>query len=74
MMKFLTCFFPTYIDTNEEFFNLSTDELKELDDLATLLLDPDKNFDEIKYLFRNDQKLRILNFPLTGDKDHLEVK
>lgn len=67
-------FFPTYIDTNEEFFNLSTDELKELDDLATLLLDPDKNFDEIKYLFRNDQKLRILNFPLTGDKDHLEVK
>lgn len=67
-------FFPTYIDTNEEFFNLSTEELKEIDDLATLLLEPDKNFDEIKYLFRNDQKLRILNFPLTQDKDHLELK
>ena len=67
-------FFPTFIDTNEEFFNLSPNELKELDDLAILLLDPDKNFDEIKYLFRNDKKLRILNFPLINDNDHLELE
>lgn len=40
--------------------------------LATLLLDPDKNFDELKYLFRNDKKLRALNFPLINDSDHLE--
>ncbi|MBQ9834240.1 MAG: hypothetical protein IJO33_03510 [Bacilli bacterium] len=65
-------FFPTYIDTDEEFFKLSPDDLKELDDLATLLLDPDKNFDELKYLFRNDKKLRALNFPLINDSDHLE--
>lgn len=66
-------FFPTYIDTDEEFFKLNIDDLKELDDLANLLLDPDKNFDELRYLFRNDKKLRTLNFPLIGDRDHLEL-
>ena len=66
-------FFPTYIDSDEEFFNLKPDDLKELDDLATLMLDPDKNFFELLYIIKNDKKLRVLNTPLLGDKDHLEL-
>lgn len=64
-------FSPTYIENN--FFSLSPDELKELDDLATLMLDPDKNFSELLYIFNNDKKMRILNTPLLGDGDHQEV-
>ena len=43
--------FPVYIDTSKEFFELGIDGLKELDDLAILMLGPDKNFDELRYLF-----------------------
>jgi len=67
-------FLPTYIDTDEEFLRLSNDELKELDHLAELLEEPDKNFDELRYLFRNDKKLRTINTPLVGDRNHLEVE
>lgn len=67
-------FMPTYIDTDKEFLQLSNEELKEIDDLARLLLDPDKNFDEIRYLFRNDKKLRVINTPLVGDGNHLELE
>lgn len=67
-------FMPTYIDEEEEFFSLTPDDLKEIDDLAQLLLEPDKNFDEIRYLFRNDPKLRVINTPLVGDRNHLELK
>ena len=67
-------FFPTYIDTEEEFYNLSIEELKQLDDLAVLLLDVDKNFDELRYLFENDQRFRSINTPLTSDRDHLELE
>ncbi len=66
-------FFPTYLDTSKEFFELGIEELKELDDLALLMLEPDKNFDELRYLFENDKKFRVLNTPLLGDKDHLEI-
>lgn len=67
-------FFPTYIDTEEKFYNLSVEELKQLDDLALLLLDVDKNFDELRYLFENDQKFRCMNTPLVSDRDHLELE
>lgn len=67
-------FFPTYIDTEEEFYNLSVEELKQLDALALLLLDVDKNFDELRYLFENDKRFRSINTPLTSDKDHLELE
>lgn len=67
-------FMPTYIDEEEEFFSLTTDDLKEIDDLAQLLLEPDKNFDEIRYLFRSDPKLRVINTPLVGDRNHLELE
>lgn len=67
-------FSPTYIDEKSEFFKFSVDELKELDDLATLMLDPDKNFDELCYLFKNDKRFRAINTPLMSDKDHLELE
>ena len=66
-------FFPVYIDEDKEFFNLSIDELKELDDLAVLMLDIDKNFDELRYLYRNDKRFHAINTPLLSDKDHLEL-
>lgn len=66
-------FFPTSIDSKDEFFNLSEEELKKIDHLSELMLDPDKNFDELKYLFRNDKWLRAINSPLLGDADHLEL-
>lgn len=66
-------FFPTFIDEKSEFFKLGVDELKEFDDLATLMLDPDKNFDELRYLFDNDKRFRAINTPIMGDRDHLEL-
>lgn len=67
-------FMPSYIDDDNEFFTLTTNELKELDDLATLMLDPNKNFDTLRYLFYTDKKFRILNTPLISDKEHLEIE
>lgn len=66
-------FKPTYFDTSREFANLTEEELAKLDNLATLMLDPDRNFDELRYLFRNDKWLRIINTPLLGNNDHLEI-
>lgn len=66
-------FFPTMFDKKDEFDNLTDEELSKLDNLATLMLDPDKNFDELRYLFRNDKWLRIINTPLLSDQDHLEI-
>lgn len=63
-------FSPAYIDN--DFFSLSTEDLKELDDLATLMLNPDVHFSELSYLFKNDKRMRALNTPLLGIKDHLE--
>lgn len=66
-------FFPTMFDKKDEFNNLTEEELSKLDNLATLMLEPDKNFDELRYLFRNDKWLRIINTPLLSDQDHLEI-
>lgn len=66
-------FFPAMFDKKDEFDNLTEEELSKLDNLATLMLDPDKNFDELRYLFRNDKWLRIINTPLLSDNDHLEI-
>lgn len=66
-------FKPTYFDSVKEFENLTEEELSKLDNLATLMLDPDANFDELRYLFKNDKWLRIINTPLLGDDDHLEI-
>lgn len=66
-------FFPSYMDSDKEFFDFSKEDLKELDDLATLMLDPDKNFSELLYIFNYDKKMRVLNTPLLKDNDHQEV-
>ena len=42
-------------------------------DKITEFLFVNKNFDELRYLFENDKKFRVLNTPLLGDKDHLEI-
>lgn len=67
-------FFPTVMDSKDEFFSLDVYELEKIDYLAELMLDPDKNFDELRYLFRNDKWLRVINTPLLGDYDHFELK
>lgn len=66
-------FLPTAFDTKEEFEHLTEEQLKKIDDLAYLMLNPDKNFNEIRYLFRNDKWLRAINTPLLSDFDHLEL-
>lgn len=65
-------FSPTYLSNH--FSSFTPENLKELDDLATLMLDPDKNFSELQYIFKNDKKMRILNTPLLGNRDHQEME
>ena len=50
---------PKYIQ--EKNFELSEEEYIELDKLAELLLDPDKNFDELKYIWKNKLQFRIMS-------------
>lgn len=50
---------PKYIvDKN---FELSEEEYRELDELAKLMLDPDKNFDALNYIWENNEKIRIMS-------------
>ena len=49
---------PRYIV--EKDYCLCEEELQELDDLATLLLNPDKNFEEIKKIWETEAKYQIL--------------
>lgn len=49
---------PKYIvDKN---FELSEEEYAELDNLAKLMLDPDKNFEELLQIWNNEPKFRIM--------------
>lgn len=50
---------PKYIQDKK--LELSEEEYKELDELAELLLDPDKNFNELKYIWENNLKFRIMS-------------
>ena len=45
---------------------LSEDEYKELDNLATLLLNPDDNFDKLLEIWNNESKFRIMSGALNG--------
>ena len=45
----------------------------QLDELATLMLEPDKNFEKLKYIFDNNKKYRVINSPLLNDEDHIEL-
>jgi len=67
-------FFPVAIAEEKDFANLSNKELEKIDTLAKLMLNPDDNFDELRYLFRNDKWLRTINTPLLSKEDHLELE
>lgn len=50
---------PKYIQDKR--FELSEEEYIELDKLAELLLEPDKNFDKILYIWNKEPKFRIMS-------------
>ncbi|MDO5003694.1 MAG: hypothetical protein Q4E39_05675 [bacterium] len=55
---------PKYIQDKK--FELAEEEYRELDKLATLMLDPDKNFDELLQIWNNEPKYRIMSGALNG--------
>lgn len=61
-------FQPAYIDWKVDWLNES--DLAEIDHLAGLMLAPDKNFNALCDLWKNNRKFRILNSPLVGDLDN----
>ncbi|MFA7244794.1 MAG: transglutaminase-like domain-containing protein [Candidatus Magasanikbacteria bacterium] len=60
---------PSYIYF--KFDKLTEKDFKEIDELAELMIDPDKNFDELVKIWNTKKKFRILNSPLIGDSDHI---
>lgn len=57
---------------NKPIEKLSKAELAQIDHLAQLMLDIDNNFEEIKQLFCNTAKYRMLQSPLV-DKEYFDV-
>ena len=55
---------PAYI--RDKNFELNEEELRELDDLAELMLDPDKNFNKLLELWNTNIKFRVLKGGLNG--------
>lgn len=49
---------PKYLINKK--FNLTEYEKKEIDNLAYLMLDPDKNFDKLQHIWKNEEKFRVL--------------
>ncbi len=60
---------PSYVYF--KFDKLTEKDFKEIDSLAKLMLEPDKNFDRLVNLWNTKRKFRILNGPLIGDSDHI---
>jgi len=61
-------FQPSYI--SGKFDLLTETEFKEIDNLAKLMLEPDKNFRRLVEIWNKEKKIRVLNSPLVGDSDH----
>jgi len=59
---------PSYIYF--KFDKLTEKDFEEIDELAKLMLEQDKNFDELVKIWNTKKKFRILNGPLIGDIDH----
>ncbi|GAB6109968.1 transglutaminase-like domain-containing protein [Fusibacter bizertensis] len=55
-------FQPSYIA--DKFESLTEEELRDIDELARLMLEPDDNFEALQELWRTKRKYRILNSPL----------
>ncbi len=60
---------PMYI--SNKFDKLTEKDFEEIDELAKLMLEPDKNFNELVKIWNTNKKFRILNSPLIGDDDHI---
>jgi hypothetical protein len=52
-------FVPRYV--LEKNFNLTEDELIELEELASLMLDPDTNFNKLNKIWESKLKYRIMS-------------
>jgi len=50
--------YPKYL--KDKNFKLNNIELEEIDELAKLMLEPDKNFDLLNTIWNNTPKFRIL--------------
>jgi len=61
-------FQPCYIDN--KFERLTERDLTEMDELAKLLTEPDKNFEKLVDIWETEKKYRIMNSPLVGDYDN----
>ena len=61
-------FLPAYLEGRLD--KLTEEELQELDQLAEYLFEPDKYFDELCIVWKQNRKFRILNSPLVGAYDH----
>ncbi|MBD3318521.1 hypothetical protein GF342_01290 [Candidatus Woesearchaeota archaeon] len=57
-----------------KFEDLTEEDFKEIDELATLLLEPDNNFDKLVEIWNTKKKFRIMNSPMIGDDDHVKWK
>ena len=55
---------PKYIQDKN--FELSEDEYKELDELATLMLNVDSNFEKLLEIWNGKAKFRIMSGALNG--------
>ena len=53
---------PEFVFENN-FETLTNKDYAELDNLAKLMLDPDKNFDKLKHLWETNEKFRLLHGP-----------
>ena len=49
------------IATYGKFWRLSETELKEIDNLARLMQNPDANFSKLQHLWNTSKKFRLLN-------------
>jgi len=63
---------PCYIAN--KFDKLTEKDFEEIDELAELMVEPDKCFDELVEIWSTKKKFRILNGPLIGDNDHVKWK
>jgi len=61
---------PSYIAG--KFDRLTERDLEEIDELAQLLLEPDRCFDRLIQVWNSERKFRILNGPLINDMHHLK--
>lgn len=62
--EILFSYFPKYI--KDKNFLLSEEEYQELDELATLMLNPDENFEELVHIWKNNEKFRIMARGMNG--------